>query len=73
MVAVRSNSPAAEAGLRIGDLIAEVNGFSVTDESGSRVLHAYASTPLRKSDLPTVRLIIIRDGERRTLTLRLPR
>jgi hypothetical protein len=76
IVAVRAKSPAAEAGLQIGDLIAEVNGLPVTNETGSRMLQIYASMPITpracvKCEVPVLNLLLIRDGERRTVTLRL--
>jgi S1-C subfamily serine protease len=91
VVAVRAKSPADVAGVRIGDLIAEVNGVRVTEEAGSKILQSYSSssyppTTVRVDhiqgavarvrsqecaacDIPYLRLVIIRDGERRPLTL----
>jgi S1-C subfamily serine protease len=74
VVSIRKGSPAAEAGLRVGDLIAEVNGVTVVDEDGSRILQAYSGSPLTpgscfKCEVPTLKMNVIRDGERRELTI----
>ena len=72
VVAIRKGSPAADAGLEIGDLIADVDGVSVTDEAGSRLLQSYSSQPLTpseciKCEVPTLTMRVIRSGERREL------
>lgn len=76
VVSVRKGSPASDAGLQIGDLIAEVNGVSVTDEDGSRILQVYSTTALTSADcfkceIPYLKMHVVRDGERRELTLHL--
>jgi membrane-associated protease RseP (regulator of RpoE activity) len=74
VVSIRKGSPAAEAGLQIGDLIAEVNGVTVVDEDGSRILAAYSGSALTpgscfKCEVPVLKMNVIRDGQRRELTI----
>lgn len=74
IVALRTKSPAADAGLRLGDLIAEVDGMSVTDEAGSLALQrgVASSNPNGpiivvdgvRLETGVVTLVIIRDGAR---------
>jgi membrane-associated protease RseP (regulator of RpoE activity) len=76
VVVVRPGGPAAEAGLTVGDLIAEVDGIRVTDEAGSRKLQAYASAPAAAADcvkceVQVMKLGVIRNGTRREMTIEL--
>jgi membrane-associated protease RseP (regulator of RpoE activity) len=73
---VRAGGPAAEAGLLPGDLIADVDGISVTDEAGSRKLQAYAASPVPapdcvKCEVPVMKLGVIRNGVRREMVIEL--
>jgi hypothetical protein len=65
---ISKNSPAADAGLRAGDLLLDLNGKKVTDMSLDLVRNVLKSGPGAK-----VVLTIDRSGKRTTVTLKLRR
>jgi serine protease Do len=58
---VSAGKPAAKAGIREGDVITEIDGTRITDQSG--LLDAIANTPVGK----TVRVKLLRDGREMTI------
>lgn len=62
---VTPRSPAAEAGLRAGDVVVEFNGKKVTDSRHLRLMAAEIAPGAR------VPLAIVRDGKKQSLDLRL--
>jgi C-terminal processing protease CtpA/Prc len=63
IVAMRKTGPAADADLRPGDVIVEVDGKSVLEEAGG--------LRLQRPNAKSLRLVIIRDGARIEKTLHL--
>jgi S1-C subfamily serine protease len=62
-----SGGPAADSGLRVGDRIVSFDGAPVSSPSG------LSQAVLRKKPGDTVRLEVVRSGERRTIEVRLGR
>ncbi|ARU55323.1 serine protease MucD [Oleiphilus messinensis] len=62
---VMENSPAAEAGVKVGDIIAEYNGVEIG--LSSDLPHLVGRTPVGKS----AELIVIRNGDRKKLTVKI--
>jgi S1-C subfamily serine protease len=60
--AVHSNTPAAEAGVRVGDVILQFDGTPIDDEN--HLINAVSQTPIGKRS----ELIVWRDRKRVTLT-----
>jgi peptidase M28-like protein/PDZ domain-containing protein len=67
LTGVRSGSPADVAGLRAGDVIVEFDGQPVGD------LYEYSDALYAKHPGDTVRIVVLRDGSRVTLTATLGR
>jgi PDZ domain-containing protein len=64
VVAVRPNTPAAAAGLQVGDTVVEIDGKSIIGAEGYFRLFAAQSNPPS-----TITFTILRDGQRRTITI----
>jgi S1-C subfamily serine protease len=67
LTGVRPESPADRAGLRAGDVIVEFNGKTVRD------LYEYTEALQARKPGDTVRIVVLREGERMTLTATLGR
>lgn len=64
VVAVRPNTPAAAAGLQVGDVVVEVDGKSLEGPDGYlRLAGAQTATAT------TMTFTVLRDGQRRTITI----
>ncbi len=63
--AVQPNTPAAEAGLRDGDIIVKINGVPVDDE------HPLDATLSQYAPEETITLEVLRDGQTLTISLTL--
>ncbi len=63
VIALRDRGPAAVAGIRVGDTIAEIDGTSILQEQGALKL-------LRSSKNMTMRVTVVRDGKRTEFLLR---
>jgi len=62
---VLPDSPAAKAGVRVGDIIVEYDGHPVPDSGSLPPL--VGRTPVGKR----VKVVVVREGRRRTLTVRI--
>ena len=67
LTGVRAGSPADAAGLRAGDVIVEFDGKAVGD------LYEYSDALYAKQPGDTVKIVVLRAGERLTLTAKLGR
>jgi S1-C subfamily serine protease len=65
LTGVRPGSPADKGGLAAGDVIVEFDGKPVKD------LYQYTDALYARKPGDTVRVVVIRGGERRTLTVTL--
>lgn len=66
VVTIYDNSPAKEAGLKVGDILKKVNNINVKDKTTSEV-----STYIRNQGNKTIKLLIERDGKEKTIKLKL--
>jgi C-terminal processing protease CtpA/Prc len=64
VVAVRPGTPADAAGLKVGDIVVEVDGKSILGAEGYRHLVSSQSKPAR-----TLTLTVLRNGQRQTITI----
>ena len=62
MTGVREGSPAADAGIRGGDIVVEFGGREIGD------IYAYTYALQAHEPGDAVEIVVIRDGERLTLT-----
>jgi hypothetical protein len=66
IVAIRPSSPADRAGLKVGDLVTKVDGHSIRDEEGARIL-------AKLDRVDAVRITVRRDGKDVEVELRADR
>lgn len=63
---VFSNSPAEEAGLKVGDVFLKVDGEDVSKKNASEI-----SSMIRESKKDEVKVVVSRDGEEKEFTLKI--